>query len=374
MKVLFLSVTAGNGHNSCANAIKDYLEEKGEQTYILDIYGYINKMLGKSVSEIYNFSIAKIPKVFGTLYDIEEHNKVGVCSLMDNINRLACKKINDFIKENGIDTIVTTHVFGGQLITRLKRKKKIDVLSIGVVTDFTLHPHWENTRLDYYVIPDEGLMRQCVKRGLKEETLLPIGIPLNLKYSKHRDKRESKIKLGFNPDKPLVFVMMGSMGHGNISAIISEADSSNCDYQLAIVCGNNKRAKTRLEKRSFNKECKIYGFVDNVDEFMDAADCIITKPGGLTVTESLAKCLPMIYVDPIPGQELKNVDFLVNNGAGIYVTKNYTLTDALDQFFRYPERRDEMKICVERLSKPLAAKTLGDFILSNLDKTTNNKE
>ncbi len=367
MKVLFLSVTAGNGHNSCANAIKDYLDEKGQETYILDIYSYINKMLGKSVSEIYNFSIAKMPKVFGTLYNIEEHNKVGVCSLMDNINRLACNRMSEFIKQNSIDTVITTHVFGGQLITRLKRKKKINIASVGVVTDFTLHPHWENTNLDYYVIPDEGLVRQCVSRGIDEKKLLPIGIPLNLKYAQRNDKRKSKIKLGFNPDKPLVFVMMGSMGHGNISSIISEADRCRYDYQIAVVCGSNKRAKNAIEKKSYNKNCCVYGFVNNVDEFMDAADCIITKPGGLTVTESLAKCLPMIYVDPIPGQELKNVEFLVNNGAGIYVTKNYTLSDALEQFFRYPQRREEMRICADRLAKPYAARTIGDFMLEHMN-------
>ena len=135
MNVLFLSVTAGGGHNSCAKAIEDYIKSRGANTYILDIYGYIHKMLGKTVSDVYSFSISKTPKLFGTLYEIEEQSSAGICSLMDNVNRLACKKIVEFIEENKIDAIITTHVFGGQLITRLKRKKKIKVQSYGVVTD-----------------------------------------------------------------------------------------------------------------------------------------------------------------------------------------------------------------------------------------------
>ncbi len=368
MNVLFLSVTAGGGHNSCAKAVEDYIKSRGANTYILDIYGYIHKMLGKTVSEVYSFSISKTPKLFGTLYEIEEQSSAGICSLMDNVNRLACKKIVEFIDENKIDAVITTHIFGGQLITRLKRKKKINIQSYGVVTDYTLHPHWEDTNLDYYILADEGLLRQAIERGIPEEKLLPIGIPLDLKYARSINKKEAKEKLGFDPEKPLIFIMMGSMGHGNINSILNDVVRLYYDYQVAIVCGNNKRAKNRLLKKEFKKSVKIYGFINNVDEFMDAADYIITKPGGLTVTEALAKNLPMIFVDPIPGQEVKNVEFLVNNGVGIYVTKNYSVADAIDLFYHFPERRNELVECINRLSKPLAAKTLGDIVIEKFEK------
>lgn len=364
MNVLFLSVTAGGGHNSCARAINDYLTEQGANTYILDVYGYIHKMLGKTVSDVYSFSISKTPRLFGTLYNLEENNNAGICSLMDNINRLACKKISEFINHKKIDAVICTHVFGGQLMTRLKRKGKVDVFTVGIVTDYTIHPHWEDTNLNYYVVADDGLMRQAVERGIPKEKILPIGIPLDLKYSQKRDKSEAKKKLGFDPEKPLVFIIMGSMGYGDMSTVVTDADRTDYDYQIAIVCGNNKRAKNNLSKKKYKKNVQIYGFIDNVDEFMDAADYIVTKPGGLTTTEGLVKGLPLIFVDPIPGQEVKNVEFLVNNGVGIYVTKNYSFADAMDQLFRFPQRREEMCRAIERLAKPLSAKTLGDIVLS----------
>ena len=364
MKVLFLSVTAGNGHNSCANAIDKCLKDRGIETYILDIYGYVNKMLGKTVSEIYSFGISKAPKIYGTIYNMEEDAKLSIGAVMDNINRLATKKIYEFIKENEIDTIITTHVFGGQLITRLKRKKKIDIFSVGVVTDYTIHPHWEKTNLDYYVIADEGLSRQCVEKGIPEKKLLPIGIPLDTKYSVKRDKKEMKKRLGFNPEKNLVFIIMGSMGYGNIFSVIKQIDKTDVDVNVAVCCGNNKRAKSLVDRSAHKKNFTTYGFISNVDRLMDAADCIITKPGGLSVTESLSKKLPMIFVDPIPGQEYRNVEFLVNNGVGLYTTKSFTVEDALNIYFNDSERRTEIKSAVERLSKPDAVKNIGDFVIS----------
>ena len=373
MNVLFLSVTAGGGHNTCAKAVDDYLKSRDVKTYILDVYGYIHKMLGKTVSEVYSFSITKTPKLFGTLYDFEENNSAGICNLMDNVNRIACKKITEFINENHIDAVICTHVFGGQLMTRLKRKGKVDVFTVGIITDYTIHPHWEDTNLNYYVIADEGLVRQAVERGIPKEKLLPIGIPLNLKYSQHIDRAEARKMLGFDPEKPLIFLIMGSMGYGNISASVTELDRLDYDYQIAIVCGNNKRAKTNLSKKTFKKNVEIYGFVDNVDLFLDAADLIITKPGGLTTTESLAKNVPMIFVDPIPGQEAKNVEFLLNNGLGIYVTKNYGLADAIDQLFRFPQRLDEIRTAIKRIAKPDSAKVLGDLVLNSANFGENNK-
>ncbi len=363
MNILFLSVTAGGGHNTCARAVNDYLTQQGAKTYILDVYGYINKMLGKTVSEVYSFSISKTPKLFGSLYELEENNTAGICNLMDKINKLAGKKITEFINEYHIDAVICTHVFGGQLMTRLKRKGKVDVFTVGIVTDYTIHPHWEDTNLNYYVIADEGLIRQATNRGIPREKLLPIGIPLNLKYSQHQDPAEAKKKLGFDPEKPLIFLMMGSMGYGNISESVSILDRLEYDFQIAIVCGNNKRAKTNLSRKILKKDVKIFGFVDNVDEFLDASDLIITKPGGLTTTEALAKNVPMIFVDPIPGQEAKNVEFLVNNGLGIYVTKNYGLSDALDQLFRFPQRLDEIRNSIKRIAKPDSARVLGDLVL-----------
>ena len=362
MKVLFLTVSTGQGHTSSARAIEKYLNDRGVETFFLDVYGYISPRLCKAVSKIYLFAAGKTPRFYGRQYDREDMGETGWVDIVAELNKIIKNKFVKFIKENEIDAVIATHLFAAQILTLVK--DHIDVKTLGIVTDYTLHPKWENTQLDYYVIADKSLIPLARRKGIEKEKLLPLGIPVDMKFSVSRDKKEAKEELGFEPEKPLVYVMMGSMGYGNIFSVIKEIDKAETDCNVAVCCGNNKRAKTLIDRSYHRKNFKTYGFISNVDRIMDAADCIITKPGGLSVTESLSKKLPMIFVDPIPGQEYRNVEFLVNNGAGLYTTKTFTVEDALNIYFNDSERRNEVKNAVERLSKPNAAKDIGEFVIS----------
>ena len=173
------------------------------------------------------------------------------------------------------------------------------------MTDFTIHPFWEDADLDYYVTANELLNHQASKKGIDTSKILPIGIPIHPKFGKKMDKLEARNILGIE-DKPTILIMSGSMGYGNLETIITDMDTMDMDFQIISICGNNKNLKE--DRWDDNKE-KVYnyGFTDKVDIIMDAADCIVTKPGGLTTSESLAKGLPMIIINPIPGQEERNL-------------------------------------------------------------------
>ena len=250
-------------------------------------------------------------------------------------------------------------------------KNSVDTVNIGIVTDYTLHPKWETTDIDYYVTADESLSYIAEKKGISKEKLLPFGIPTDKKFTVKGDKTAARKKLGFTKENVL-FVMMGSMGYGNIDAIIDEIDGCDIDYEVAVVCGNNVKAREMILEKDLKHKFHAYGFVNNVDEFMYAADCIITKPGGLSVTESMAKNLPMILVDPIPGQEDRNVEFLVNNGVALYVWNLYGLGSAINIFYNNDVRRDELMTALLRMAKPNAVSDLCNFILS-IDKGNNKK-
>lgn len=362
MKVLFLTVSTGQGHTSSAKAIEHYLNDHGAETFFLDVYGYISPKLCKAVSKIYLFAAGKTPRFYGKQYDHADMGRNGWVEVVAEFNNIIKNKFIKFIEENEIDVVIASHLFAAQILTLIRGH--VDIKSIGIVTDYTVHPKWENTHLDYYVIADKSLIPLAGRKGIEKETLLPLGIPVDMKFSVIQDKDEAKKELGFDLTRPLVFVMMGSMGYGNIYSVIKEIDRAEIDCDVAVCCGNNKRAKALIDRTVHKKNFQTYGFINNVDRFMDAADCIITKPGGLSVTESLSKKLPMIFVDPIPGQEYRNVEFLVNNGVGLYTTKTFTVGDALNIYFNDDERRKEIKNAVERLSKPNSAKDIGDFILS----------
>ncbi len=364
MNVLFLTVSTGQGHTSCGKAVEAYLKKDGVNTYFLDVYAHIHPLFGKAVSDIYLFASGKTPKLYGMYYDKEDMGKGKIINVVSNFNKTIKRKIKKFIISNRIDVVVCTHLFAGQIMTMLK--DDVRTVNIGIVTDYTIHPKWETTDMDCYVLADESLTHLAVKKGLEKEKLLCCGIPVNMKFAQKHDKAEVRKKLGLG-DGNVIFVMMGSMGYGNIEGIIEEIEDSGIDAEVIVVCGNNAKAKEFVEETPHKLKFHTYGFVNNVDEFMDAADCIVTKPGGLSVTESLAKELPMIFVDPIPGQEDRNVEFLVNNGVGLAVSKSYSLSSALNLFFGNEIRQQEIRAAIKRMAKPEASKEIGEYILS-LDK------
>ncbi len=361
MKVLFLTVSTGQGHTSSARAIEKYLRDLGVETFFLDLYGFISPTLCKAISKIYLFAAGRTPKLYGKQYTREEMGSFGYVEFVAEFNKIIKNKFVRYIEDNKIDVVIGAHLFAAQVQSLIK--EHINITNIGIVTDYTLHPKWENTNLDYYVIPDKSLIPLVVRKGIEKEKLLPLGIPVDMKFSCLNDKAQAKHELSFEEDKPLIYVMMGSMGYGNIISIINQLDEFEGDCNIAVCCGNNKRAKSAIEKSKHTRNFKTYGYINYVDKLMDAADCIVTKPGGLSVTESLSKKLPMILVDPIPGQEDRNVEFLVNNGAALYTSETFSVVDALNIFFGDEARRKEIESAVERLSKPNAAKNIGDFVM-----------
>ena len=170
-------------------------------------------------------------------------------------------------------------------------------------------------------------------------------------------------KLGLDPEKPVVLFMGGSMGYGNMAENVKKLDGLDRDFQIIAVCGSNKKALESMKGTEFKKKVLSFGFVKNVDELMDASDILITKPGGLTTSESLTKGLPMIIVNPIPGQEDQNTEFLLNNGAAAAVTKGYSLEEAVYNLVTSPERIRNMEDAISILRKPNATNDICRFVL-----------
>lgn len=367
MKVLFLSNTAGQGHRSTANALYDMLSSKGIECRIIDTYEYADPVRYKLIDRGYLVATSRLPKAYGFFYRAFEKlpKQESLYSPINIDSFILGTKLKKFLeKEFWPDVIVCTHVFSAQVVNAMKARGWIDMPIIGIITDYTIHPFWEDVPfIDYIVTASEMLTMQAVKRGISKEKILPLGIPINPKFSMKIDKHEARAKLGLELDKLTVLLMSGSMGYGNIASVLSTIDSIDADFQIIAVCGNNHNAKRRIDNMKTNKKVYCYGFVDNIDVMMDAADCIITKPGGLTTTEALAKNLPIVMVNPIPGQEERNVEFMLNNGIAINATKTVPVDEALFQLFMYPEKLENMKANIRLVGKPNATRDLSDFII-----------
>lgn len=359
MKVLILSITAGEGHNSTAAAIQSVFEEHGCEAEVFDAYRYVSKTLYEVVKKGYLLVTKDFKKLFAKGYAIAEGRET---SREHGIYRIAnlplTKKLGKYIKQYAPDAIIYTHSFLGVITDLLKTKDGIDIPMIGVVTDYTVHPLWEEAHSsDKIVVANELLASQLYRKAIYDDRIAPIGIPVRKVFTESVPKARARALLGLS-DTFTVLLMGGSMGYGNIASIVEELDAVEGDFQIISVCGNNQEAKESIDALHTKKRVLNFGFTKEIPMLMDASDVIITKPGGFTTSEALVKKLPIIICNPIPGHEQRNAQFLLNNGAAMAVDQHTHFEDVFYQLLHSPTRIRGMVQAIETLSKPNSTEDL----------------
>ncbi|MDR0857927.1 MAG: galactosyldiacylglycerol synthase [Oscillospiraceae bacterium] len=368
MHVLIVSVTAGNGHNAAGDAIAQQFRSLSASTKIEiaqeDLYEYCGQLFYQVMDKGYLFMTRYLPELFGSAYDqldtSESSRRVGA---VISASSFMANRFSSYFLDSSPDVIIATHVFAANVLSYLKAKGQISAPIIGILTDYCIHPYWEDcTNIDYLVTPDESLAYSAERKGMAVEKLLPFGIPVREKFLVPTDAVSARKALGLNEALRTVLVMGGSMGFGEIAETVDDILAQSEDYQVVVICGNNRKLYEDLQKRE-NALLYVEGFVDNVNQYMDACDVIVTKPGGLTATELLVKNLPAIIINPIPGPETRNLEFLRNSGCVLFADKKFTVSEALCLLFKTPERIDELKAASKRVAKPNAAKDICEFAI-----------
>ncbi len=369
MNFLVLSVTAGEGHNSTARAIRSELEGRGAECTVLDTFDYIAPEFAKFIADGYLLVTEKAKYAYRLGYRLAEkrHQNEREFAPSNLIKRAASDELSDFIRAEPYDAIVFTHPFAGIMLDIMKDKHMIDNRTVGILTDFTFHPYWEDcTSNDYVVVPDRLLLPQARRKGFRDEQILPFGIPIDPRFRDTVPKEEARRSLGLDEDCMTFLVMGGSMGYGNMAENVRRIDAleTERDFQLIVVCGNNSEMKAEIDTiaETSRHRMLVTGFVKTIPQMMDAADCIVTKPGGLTTSEALSKHLPMIIANPIPGQEERNAEFLLNNGCALATSKTCPIDECIYQFLTSDVRRRSMRDCIGAIAKPDSASTLGQFL------------
>lgn len=362
MKLLLLSVKAGYGHHSTALAIKEYFEDNGHECCMLDIFEYINPHLADSIQNGYLMSTKYTTKAYGWIYGLmaKKTQPYSSHSAVISVSKFVANRIGHFVEEFSPDLVISTHSYAAICSDVLSEKGYMSCPSIGIVTDFTVHPFWESTSLDYYVIPDRAIIPEMEEKGIEKSKILPLGIPVRKPFTHKSDKTDARRKLGLD-NMPTVLLMMGSMGYGNIKKILGAINNCPQKLQLLCVCGSNEKFKKTVDEFEWMKPVYSYGFVNNVDVMMDASDFIISKPGGLTTSEALAKGLPMIAVNPIPGHEVRNMKFLAQSGAALGIGSKLTMSDALFTMLSDPQKIALMREKANAIGKPASTANLYNF-------------
>lgn len=363
MKAIILTMSTGNGHNIASNALRNYLKNQGVDARVVDAYKYFNKILSNLLEKGYLLSTKYTPYMYGKFYSsIERHNPESKMAWSTFSNSFVARQFAKYISRQNPDIVIPTHPLAAVLMSEYKRKKFVNTKTIGVVTDFCILPYWDMADMDYYITANELVKNQLIKKGIPASKILPFGIPVDMKFSEKKDKSSARKELGIE-DKMTVFVITGSMGFGNTEKYIRSLDMINEDFQVISVCGKNMAMKERIDNIYTRKKVYNYGYVTNIDVIMDASDIIITKPGGLTVSEAIAKKIPIILVDPIPGQEDRNRDFLINTGIAVGTSSHAPLDEVLSNLISCPQRLTQIQQMQELLAHPDAARKLGDFII-----------
>ena len=315
MKFLILSTATGQGHNSAAFAVAESLQARGCRAKVLDVLKLKNEAVSKRVSRLYSDVTVHAPRLFHRLYRIGERvSSPGGHSPIFRLNTLYAERLYREICRLGPDVIVCTHIFSAQAVTWLRERYGLNLPAAGIATDYTCIPFWEESALDGYVIPSPALADEFAARGVPAGRLVPIGIPIRPEFLKHCPKAEARRSFGLAAAH-IFLVMGGSMGYGNIGEIAEALASAMPDSQTVVLCGSNEKLLHKIE--SLHNVIPMR-YTDRVCSLMDAADVVLTKPGGLTSTEAIAKRVPTVLTRPIPGCEQRNAEFLSSSGAAAF--------------------------------------------------------
>lgn len=320
-KVLILSCSTGQGHNSCAQAINEYFELQGVSCDLRDSFDFISKQFARFMSWGHSFIYRYLPGLFRWGYGYSNahpaifHQK----SLIYKLLTVGAEHLHQYLSNGQFDTVICTHVFSAILLTYMLANHPLPMKTAFVATDYTCYPGMDAVNLQQYFIPDAQLTEDFTLCGIPKDRISATGIPVMREFLSKTGKAEAKSTLNISTESRHLVVMCGSMGCGPISEMLKQMEPLLLkDTEVSVICGTNKRLYTKLKhKYRGNTKIHVIGYTDQVSLYMDSADLYLTKPGGISITESAAKKLPMAFVNPVAGCEKYNMDFFVNMGAAI---------------------------------------------------------
>lgn len=330
MRVIMLSCNTGEGHNSAAKAIQEALELKDVECELTDVLACLSPSFSKFICNwhvrIYKYG----PKLFDVGYratekiDAEHEEKAGIYELFS----LGAKKLRKLLEQGNYDAIICTHVFSGMMMTEVRKQWGKDIPCYFVSTDYTCYPYVSRCVLDGYFMASPGLELDYVDCEVPKDKLLPYGIPVRQAFYTSTNKAAAREKLNLPAGGLLLLVMCGSMGCGPIEKLTQEmVEKLPKGAGMVTICGRNEKLKEHLSEIQ-DPRLHVVGFTKDVQTYMDAADLLITKPGGLSSTEAANKHLPMVFLNTVGGCESHNFDFFLTHG---YAVGSTEIDEVLEQ-------------------------------------------
>jgi processive 1,2-diacylglycerol beta-glucosyltransferase len=387
MRILIATVTAGGGHLAAAAALEEAWRalRPGDVVERLDLSKFFSPLHRKIHADGYVKLVEHAPELWGMLFAKTDDPKVArrlnrIQQLFPSRSRV---RFTRFVKQFKPDAVLCTHyapleVLGTAVAPASVRRSKAILgkvtaetgrtpvpLCVSIVTDFEAHALWMDPGVDLYCVAAEETKARLVSRGASAENVVATGIPISAKFSSKPAARVIRKSLGLRDDLPVLLVLSGGFGMGPVAGILAELDKAPGDFQTSVVCGRNEELRRELAGQDRKHPTRVLGFASNMHELMAVADLIITKPGGLTSSEVLAMGKPLLIVDPIPGQEAANSDFLLERGAAAKVNRIEDLPFRIEQLLG-SKKLAEMAKAAKALGRPKAAQAICREVVQRL--------
>jgi len=370
--ILLLSVSAGAGHMRAAEAIRVHATDTLADVVVthLDVMNYVTSGFRKLYTDFYIKLVNKAPTLWGYLYQVT--NEAGKDSTMERvrrgIERLNTQALLKEIAEIQPDAIICTHFLPAEILSRLIRKNRLTCPVWVQVTDFDLHRMWVHEQMAGYFAANEEVAFRMRAHGIAPDTIHVTGIPIMPAFSTPLDRTTCAREYGLDPQLPTILLMGGGAGLGSLDTVAERLLALDGKFQLIVLAGKNAQALKALQELSLRHPGRLLpqGFTDKVERLMACSDLVITKPGGLTTSECLAMSLPMIVNAPIPGQEERNADYMLEQGVALKAFDAVTLEYRVSHLLNNPEKLRTMRSKAQALGRAHAARDVLRTVMNHM--------
>ena len=372
-KILILYAKYGGGHYSAANAIQKHLDNTyNVETELVDFMEYANKVLNSITIKAYNKMAKDAPRLWGKIYAKSQRGILG--GISTSANKLLSSKINKLLKQTNPDIVVSTHPFSSQMVSYLKQKGKISCKLVTVLTDFAPHDQWliGHKFTNDFCVSNEKMQKYLLRYGINKEKIHVTGIPLSDKFLEAFDKSKIFKEFELNENNPVILFFGGGefgLGKSTNLQILNALIHNLPTYQIIAISGKNKKMNEKFNELVKNANAtnrvKVFDYTNKVAELMSISSLVVTKPGGLTTSESLASNLPILIINPIPGQEEENAEFLENNHVGVWLKNTDNIDEFIQNLFSDDTKLKNMKENTKLVAKKNSTSDICKIIMEN---------
>ena len=372
MKVIIFYASYGGGHLNAAKSIQECIlnNYKEIDVELIDCMKYVNITIEKITTAAYREMAKKAPWAWGRIY--ADSQKGPLAHISSRSNKIMAIKLLKLLREKNPDLIISTHPFGSQMCSYLKRKNKIHAKIATIMTDFAPHDQWlvGSDFTDYFFVAHKKMKDYLISKNIDERKIFDTGIPISNRFLVDYDKNSILKELEFHDNKKtILFFGGGEFGLGKTRTV----EIFECfvklfkNTQIIAISGKNEKMRNAFEKivkeNNRTDSIRVFEYTKQVPEFMSISDLVVTKPGGLTTSESLASNLPMVVINPIPGQEEENAEFLEENGIAIWIKKDDDPYKKLENLFVDEKKLADMKENTKKLARKYSTQNICDILL-----------